>query len=212
MEGSLNIHTEDERIDQGVHRSWSYRAINYLHEQFTHVQMRIILARLLLTPLPRLTLGEVRAAVLRGVGFKIGKGSGLCSMPNIFGDGKITDRLTIGENTWININCHFDLGQQITIGNGVGIGPEVMFITGTHEVGVETGRAGDYTALPIVIEDGAWIGTRATIMPGVRVGRGAIIASGEVVYRDVPPNTIQVKGQGMPIERWQALTNQFHRR
>ncbi len=211
MENSLKIHTEEDLIDQVVHRSWSNRVAHYLNDQFAQIQVRVILARLLLTPLPHFTFGQIRATVLRGVGFTIGQGSGLYGMPRIFGRGKITDRLIIGEETWININCHFDLSQKITIGNRVGIGPEVMIMTGTHEVGPETGRAGEYDSFPVVIEDGAWIGARAMIMPGVRVGKGAIIAAGEVVHRDVPPNTIQVKGHGMPIERWQALSNQCNR-
>ncbi|EFO79395.1 hexapaptide repeat-containing transferase [Oscillochloris trichoides DG-6] len=211
MESSLKIQVEEERIDQVAHRSWSNRVAHYLHDQLAQIQIRVILARLLLTPLPRFTFGQIRAAVLRGVGFTIGHGSGFYGMPRIFGRGKITDRLTIGEDTWININCHFDLSQKITIGNQVGIGPEVMIMTGTHEIGPETGRAGKYDSFPVVIEDGAWIGARAMIMPGVRIGKGAIISAGEVVYRDVPPNTIQVKGQGMAIEKWQALAKQCAR-
>ncbi|HPU00025.1 MAG TPA: DapH/DapD/GlmU-related protein, partial [Armatimonadota bacterium] len=43
---------------------------------------------------------------------------------------------------------------------------------------------------PIVIEDYVWIGSRATVLPGVRIGRGAVVAAGAVVTRDVAPLTV----------------------
>ncbi|WP_129628136.1 acyltransferase [Candidatus Oscillochloris fontis] len=211
MESSLNVLTEQERGNKVADPSWAQRMAHYLHDQFSQIQPRVILARMVLAPIPRFTFGQVRAAVLRGLGFKIGHTAGFYGMPRIYGRGKITQRLTIGEHSWININCHLDLSQSITIGNGVGIGPEVMIMTGTHAVGPETGRAGEYDSFPVVIEDGAWIGARATIMPGVRIGKGAVISAGEVVYRDIPANTIQVRGQGMAIEKWQALAKQSGR-
>lgn len=47
-------------------------------------------------------------------------------------------------------------------------------------------------AKPVVIEDNAWIGTRAVIMPGVTVGQGAVVAAGAIVLRDVPPLAVVV--------------------
>ena len=51
-------------------------------------------------------------------------------------------------------------------------------------------RAGAHLARPIRIESGAWIGARSTILPGVTVGHGAVVAAGAVVTRDVEPNTL----------------------
>jgi maltose O-acetyltransferase len=45
-------------------------------------------------------------------------------------------------------------------------------------------------ARPVSIEDGAWIAARVTILPGVTIGRGTVVAAGAVVTRDVPPNTL----------------------
>ena len=47
-----------------------------------------------------------------------------------------------------------------------------------------------FTREPVVIEDGAWIGTGALILPGITVGRGSIVSAGSVVNRDVAPNTL----------------------
>ena len=51
-------------------------------------------------------------------------------------------------------------------------------------------RLGDVPKAPIVIEDDAWIGFNASVMKGVRIGRGAIVAAGAVVTRDVAPFTV----------------------
>ena len=51
-------------------------------------------------------------------------------------------------------------------------------------------RAGELTTLPVTIDDGAWIGARSTILPGITIGAGAIISAGAVVNKDVPPNTV----------------------
>jgi acetyltransferase-like isoleucine patch superfamily enzyme len=90
----------------------------------------------------------------------------------------------------LNFNCLFDLAEQITIGDGVSFGQEVALITGTHEIGAITKRAGTLSPKPICIENGVWLGARSVVLPGVTVGEGAIVAAGAVVVQDVLPNTI----------------------
>lgn len=98
--------------------------------------------------------------------------------------------LTLGEGSFINYGCFFDLGAKTVIGSRVNVGYESMFLTCTHEVGPAERRAGTYVAAPIVIGSGAWIGARVVIMPGVTVGAGCVIASGSVVVSDCAPNTV----------------------
>ena len=76
----------------------------------------------------------------------------------------------------------------ITIGNDVFIGPKVNLITINHDPNPEN-RSATY-GRPIVIEDKAWIGINSTILPGVRIGYGAIVGAGSVVTKDVPPMTV----------------------
>ena len=90
------------------------------------------------------------------------------------------------------IGCYLELGDEIIIGNDVSFGPETMILTSTHDTnaGTPERRAVEVTCKPVVIKDGAWLGARCTILPGVTVGEGAIVAAGAVVHRDVAPNTL----------------------
>ena len=92
----------------------------------------------------------------------------------------------IGDNSGIGVNCEICYG--LTIGNNVMMGPECLFYSNNHKFNRETLKYEGYTEVnPIVIEDDVWIGRRAIIMGGVRVGKGAVIGAGAVVTKDVPP-------------------------
>ncbi|AIZ41072.1 acyltransferase [Cellulophaga baltica] len=113
---------------------------------------------------------------------KIGKGSSIHL-------GVFLNRndIIIGNNTTINRNCYLDGRDKLTIGNNVSISPDVQIITATHDHNSETFK---YITLPVEIKDFVWIGTRAIILPGIILGRGAIVATGAVVTKNVPDNTI----------------------
>lgn len=96
--------------------------------------------------------------------------------------------ITIGKGCFIQQCCTFFGRGGITIGNDVFIGPKVNLITINHDPNPEN-RSATY-GRPIVIEDKAWIGINSTILPGVRIGYGAIVGAGSVVTKDVPPMTI----------------------
>lgn len=210
MDSTIDMSAQHGAGDSAEGRSLFQRLPAYLLDQVLQIQPKIVLARMLLACLPRFTFGQIRTAVLRKVGFEIGKKTGFYGMPRIFGRGELAGRLKIGECCWINIDCHLDLSETITIGDNVGIGPGVMIMTGTHEMGTEQCRTGAYESFPVTIEDGVWLGARSTIMPGVTIGKGAVISAGAIVSRDVPANTIILGAtmQGMPIEKWQKLTKQ----
>lgn len=91
------------------------------------------------------------------------------------------------------IGPHSVVPSGVTMGNYVMIGPELL-VTGADHRFDEPGVAVIFSGRPdprdVVIEDDVWIGARATLIKGVRVGRGAVIAAGAVVTRDVPPYTI----------------------
>ena len=79
----------------------------------------------------------------------------------------------------------------VHIGSNVHIGPDVTICTDTHEVDpiIRIERGASF-ACPIIIEDHCWIGARATILPGVRVGRSSMVAAGTVVSKDVEAGTV----------------------
>jgi acetyltransferase-like isoleucine patch superfamily enzyme len=77
----------------------------------------------------------------------------------------------------------------ITIGSKVCINDGVQLLTASHDV---RDRHWSMRAAPIVIGDYAWIATGAVILPGVRIGEGAVIGAGAVVTRDVPDRALAV--------------------
>ncbi len=92
--------------------------------------------------------------------------------------------LVIGENSIINRGCYFDMRGGIRIGNNVSISPEVSMITSEHLVDDPEFGIQDKS---ITVEDRAWIGSRVTLLPGVCIGEGAVVAAGAVVAKDVEP-------------------------
>lgn len=155
---------------------------------FNHAKLQF--AKIMAAPFPEFTSNRIRAVILRSIGFQLGPGTIVFGMPKISGQGDIYHHLIIGHHVGINISCFFDLIGTISIGDYTGIGPEVMMITGTHDIGPAAKRVGPPRAEPIVIGKGVWIGARCTIMPGVTIGDGAIIAAGSVVSKDIPPNVM----------------------
>ncbi|WP_175871412.1 acyltransferase [Burkholderia sp. BCC0397] len=95
--------------------------------------------------------------------------------------------ISIGDNTVVNRYTYLDGRVPLTIGNNVNISHYTLIQTLTHDP-----QNPDFVCLckPVVIEDHVWIGARAIISPGVRVGEGAVVGAGSVVTRDVEPYTI----------------------
>lgn len=107
----------------------------------------------------------------------------------------------IGNRTIINQNCTFIDNNYIHIGNDVLIASNVQIYTATHSTRAEERVMPDWNsnksvcltiARPIVIEDNAWIGGGAIILPGVTIGKGAVIGAGSVVTRSIPAFTVSV--------------------
>jgi acetyltransferase-like isoleucine patch superfamily enzyme len=96
--------------------------------------------------------------------------------------------ISLGKNVFINHACSFlDMGG-ITIEDGVLIGPRVNLVTENHPLHPDERSA--LLTKPITIKQKAWIGAGATILPGVTIGKNAIVAAGAVVSKDVPDNVI----------------------
>ncbi|MFZ0547944.1 MAG: acyltransferase [Candidatus Promineifilaceae bacterium] len=161
-----------------------------LAEETGGVHLRFLFARLILAFLPMHAGNRLRSVVLRLAGFDIGHGTFMADTPTIAGVGDIYKRLHIGKSCYFNIGCFFDLNADIRIDDNVSCGQQVMLLTHTHEIGYEYRRAGKLLPLPVHIEDGVWLGARCIILPGVTVGRGAVVAAGAVVTKDVVPQTL----------------------
>ncbi len=99
------------------------------------------------------------------------------------------NELRIGDQAWIGQQCFFHAAGGLTIGARVGIAPCVKILTSQHE---EAGREtpvlfSPIAFAPVVVEEDADVGIGAIVLPGVTIGRGAIVGAGAVVTRDVPP-------------------------
>ncbi len=98
--------------------------------------------------------------------------------------------LHLGEHVFINSGCCFQDQGGIEIGDHTLIGHQVVFATINHDVRPEERASMSFR--PIHIGKNVWIGSHATILPGVSVGDGAIIGAGAVVTKDVPSRAIAV--------------------
>jgi maltose O-acetyltransferase len=95
----------------------------------------------------------------------------------------------VGDNFHADYNCTMLDVAEIRIGHNCLIGPDVGIYTAGHRLEPE-GRTLDGYGLPITIGDDVWIGGHSTILPGVTIGDGAVIAAGSVVTKDVEPRTL----------------------
>ncbi len=96
----------------------------------------------------------------------------------------------LGEHVYLNFLCAILDNNTVHIGNHVMIGPSVQLYTAAHPLQAEARIQGWEIAKPIVIEDNVWVGGGAIILPGVRIGRNAVVGAGAVVTRNVPMNTV----------------------
>lgn len=96
-------------------------------------------------------------------------------------------KLTIGDNSWIGEGAWLLNLEPITIGTDVCISQEALLCTGSHDFKAADFR---YRNAPIVVGDGAWIATRAVVLPGVTVGECAVVSAGTILSKDLPPLTL----------------------
>lgn len=104
--------------------------------------------------------------------------------------------LSIGHNSSIRDDGHITCCNKILIGNGVRIGPKVLITDNSH--GASTRELLELNPIerplfskgPVIIEDNVWIGEKASIMPNVKIGKGAIVGANSVVTKDVSSYSI----------------------
>ncbi len=106
----------------------------------------------------------------------------------------------IGDVVAINSFTIIVAFAKITIGNYVLIGPHVLIHSGNHRYADPESKIRDqgHEQAPIYIEDDVWIGGHAVILPGTRIGRGAVVAAGAVVTKDVRPYEVVA---GVPAKK-----------
>lgn len=111
---------------------------------------------------------------------------------------------SLGTGSVINERCRLDSRGGLIIGNSVSISSDVIILTADHDPDSEVfeGRT-----RPVQIGDYAWVGTRSMILPGVTIGKGAVVAAGAVVTKSVPEYTIVAGVPAKPVRKRSANLN-----
>lgn len=119
--------------------------------------------------------------------------------------------MIFGERVQINDYVHICSMQKVSIGNDVLIAGKVYISDNSH--GVYKGEEihsnpeippikREYFIAPVIIEDNVWIGEGVMVLPGVKIGKGAVIGAYSVVNKDIPSNTIAVGQPAKVIKRY----------
>jgi galactoside O-acetyltransferase len=110
----------------------------------------------------------------------------------------------IGDDFFGNVNLTFVDDVEIRIGDSVMIAPSVTLTTTGHPVHPALREDFRRFSEPIVLEDKVWIGSNVVVLPGVRIGYGAVIGAGSVVTHDIPAMTVAV---GVPCRVVRPITD-----
>ena len=121
--------------------------------------------------------------MLKLAGSKI-KGKVKIARGNLF---VVPGNLEMKGDVSIGGGCFFQSRAKIKIGKHVNLSGYSFYLTGSHDL-----NSPDFKPIyaPIVIGDYAWVGTNCTVLPGVTIGEGAVVAASSTVTKDVPPYTV----------------------
>ena len=98
--------------------------------------------------------------------------------------------ISLGKRVFINSGCTFQDQGGVVIGDGCLIGHNTVLATLNHDLAAS--RRTDMYPVPITIGRNVWIGSNATVLPGITIGDNAVVAAGSVVTTDVPGNAVVV--------------------
>lgn len=130
-----------------------------------------------------LPISRPKLSLLRLFGATVGRG--VVVKPNV--RIKFPWKLRVGENTWIGQEVWIDNLAEVTIGDNCCLSQGVYLCTGSHD---HQRTTFDLVLGSITIESQCWIASKSVVLPGVRVGEGAVVAAGSVVVKNVDAGTI----------------------
>ena len=132
----------------------------------------------------------------RSVGFHVHRDANLMSTVKL-----ICWDIEIGSGTYVGEEVMIT-GGKISIGLNCDIAPRCILHAGSHEIGVNDRRAGKTFGSFIIIGNGCWIGTSATILAGVKLGKGTMVAAGAVVMSGQYPDNVLLAGTPARIKKY----------
>lgn len=146
---------------------------------------------------------RARVLLLRMFGANVGKGVRLSAHMRV----RYPWRLSIRENSWIGDGCWIDNWVLVAIGANVCVSQQAYLCTGNHDWADPSFAI---APRPIAVSDGAWVGARAVLGPGVEMGTGSIAAIGSVILRHVP--AWEVHGGNPAVKLCDRIMRQDSRR
>jgi putative colanic acid biosynthesis acetyltransferase WcaF len=156
------------------------------------------------SPLLRCSLlpsSSMRRTLLRCFGAEIGEGAVIKPGVRI----KFPWKLRAGKHCWIGEDCWIDNMASVTLGDNVCVSQGAYLCTGNHDW---TDPAFGLITQPIGINDGAWIAARASLGPGVVIGRCAIVGFGAVVTKSIPPYQVYGGNPAKFLQEREVLARQ----
>lgn len=135
---------------------------------------------------------RVKRLLLSVFGARIGRGVVIKPSVNI----KYPWFLEVGENTWIGEGVWIDNLSPVKIGSNVCVSQGAHLMTGNHDYKRVTF---DLLVEPLVVEDGVWVGARATVCPGVRLATHSVVTVGSVITKDTEPYVIYAGNPARPV-------------
>jgi maltose O-acetyltransferase len=158
------------------------------------MSVRRYFANILVALLPPTRAFRLKALIWRWARVDIARNARLVSSVRIWTSGPVS----IGSGTFIGHEVMIAGGEApVRIGGSCDIAPRALLVTGTHVDGGSDRAAGAGLSHPISIGEGVWIGAASTILGGVEIGDGAMIAAGSLVNRSIPSHVVAA---GVPCQ------------
>lgn len=146
--------------------------------------------------------GEAQAAILKEL--LDTRSENVAIMPHVHFDYGINTHFAGGHFTFVNFDCVFLDTSPIHIGEDVFIGPKCVFACAGHPINSEQRRTEPLTqSKPIHIGNNVWLGASVTVIGGVTIGDGSVIAAGAVVAKDIPAGVVAA---GVPCKVIRTIT------
>ncbi len=171
----------DSGMKRALHCIGLLEAARRIYEWFSPVLIPIMFLSLKFTG--HIPSHHIRKAIYRAFGMRIERGSHIYSGAEI----RNPIGIKIGTGSSIGHNAILDGRHRLVIGNNVNFSTAVWVWTAEHDVSSLEFKG---IGAPVIIEDYVWLSCRVTVLPGVTVGEGAVVAAGAVVTKDVPAYTI----------------------
>jgi len=132
--------------------------------------------------------------------FFLGKGVKIRKKVTFYSGSQLKGKLFVGNNSFINDECFLDYSSEIIIGSNVAIGMRSLILSSSHKISNPI-RCGELIKKTTTIHDNCWVGANVTIFPGVLIGKGCVISSGEIVRFDLEENILFKNNKCIPIKR-----------